>query len=141
MVSSMTSPAEIDAGTPEDAAAEVENALGRLIERGYKFVHPRDAQGEIISVVGVRVHGTVVDVVRLDAEDEVTAMRMPADEVDVLAPTTLLWRREGHIREVVDALLELPDSSASQSLSRGATGRGCWVSGPRGRAKWLRATA
>ncbi len=144
----MTSPAELDAGTPgtpevtEAAeAAEVEDTLGRLVERGYKFVHPRDAEGEIITIVGVRVHGTVVDVVRLDAEDEVTAMRMPAEESDILAPSTLLWRRDGGMREVVDALLDLPDAPEPQARPRGAAGRGCWVRGNRGQAKWLRATA
>lgn len=147
----MTSPAELDAKapgtaevpeTPEAAeAAEVEDTLGRLVERGYKFVHPRDAEGEIITIVGVRVHGTVVDVVRLDAEDEVTAMRMPSEESDILAPSTLLWRRDGGMREVVDALLDLPDDPEPQARPRGAVGRGCWVRGNRGQAKWLRATA
>ncbi|EHR63783.1 hypothetical protein [Saccharomonospora cyanea] len=150
----MTSPAELPTktpgtpGTPETVeateaaeAAEVEDTLGRLVERGYKFVHPRDAEGEIITIVGVRVHGTVVDVVRLDAEDEVTAMRMPAEESDILAPSTLLWRRDGGMREVVDALLDLPEAPEPQVRPHGAAARGCWVRGNRGQAKWLRATA
>ncbi len=127
-VSSMTSPSEVvDANASTEEAAEetekarVEDVLGRLIERGYKFVHPRDAAGEIVAVVGVRVHGNVVDVVRLDAEDEVTAIRMPEGEQDVLSPTTVLWRKDGAMCEVVDALLELPD--ASESLQTPAVGR------------------
>ncbi len=46
----MTSPSEVvDANASTEEAAEetekarVEDVLGRLIERGYKFVHPRDA--------------------------------------------------------------------------------------------------
>ncbi|EID54498.1 hypothetical protein [Saccharomonospora xinjiangensis] len=150
----MTSPSDlrfaetVSPETAEDAeaveaaeAAEVENALGRLIERGFKFVHPRNADGEIVTIVGVRVHGTVIDVVRLDAEDEVTAMRMPAEESDILAPSTLLWRRDGALREVIDALLDLPDATEPQAQRRGGLGRGCWVRGNHGRAKYLRVTA
>ncbi|ACU98733.1 hypothetical protein [Saccharomonospora viridis] len=147
----MTSPSEVvDANASTEEAAEetekarVEDVLGRLIERGYKFVHPRDAAGEIVAVVGVRVHGNVVDVVRLDAEDEVTAIRMPEGEQDVLSPTTVLWRKDGAMCEVVDALLELPDASESLQTQRSGgdvIARGCWVRDDRGQAKWLRATA
>ncbi|WP_024875640.1 hypothetical protein [Saccharomonospora piscinae] len=122
---------------PVADAAAVDEVLGRLIAGGYKFIHPRDPQGEIITIVGIRVHGTVIDVVRLDAEDEVTAMRLPEGEADVLSPGTVLWRRDGAMREVVDALLDLPDS-AHRPASR-SSGKGCWVSGNRGQARWLRA--
>ncbi|WP_197319709.1 hypothetical protein [Saccharomonospora sp. NB11] len=121
-------------------AAAVEDVLGRLIARGYTFVHPRDPQGEIVAVVGVRVHGTVVDVVRFDAEDDVTAMRMPSDESNILAPTSVQWRRDGDMYEVVDALLDLPDVPETPPTAR-ALGRGCWVGNDRGRSVYLRASA
>ncbi|EHK89093.1 hypothetical protein ACWGPQ_14525 [Saccharomonospora azurea] len=148
----MTSPSDVDTAvrsavdTTVDLAAEqaeaaaVEDLLGRLIARGFKFVHPRDAEGELIAIVGVRVHGAVVDVVRFDSEDEVSAMRMPADEADILAPRTLQWRRDGDMHEVVDALLDLPDVSETPPQRR-AGGRGCWVGGNRGQSVWLRASA
>ncbi|WP_007024336.1 hypothetical protein [Saccharomonospora iraqiensis] len=137
----MTSPSELS-GTDEAAEArQVEEILGRLIEHGYRFVHPRDDSGEIMTIVGVRAHGAVVDVVRLDAEDAVNATRMPVDEADILAPRTVLWSRDGALAEVVDALLalpEVPDGTSAPRRSGGA--RGCWVPGTRGRAKWLAAT-
>ncbi|PWV81937.1 hypothetical protein SAMN05421630_106171 [Prauserella marina] len=117
----------------------VEDVLGRLIKQGYRFVHPRNADGEIVTIVGVRAHGDVIDVVRLDAEDDVTAMRMPGDEADVLEPKRVLWRRSGAMDSVVGDLLELSDEDhATRSPARSG---GCWVSGSGGRAKWLMATA
>lgn len=117
----------------------VEDTLGRLIARGYRFVHPRDAAGEIITVVGVRAHGCVIDVVRLDAEDDVTAMRLPGDEPNILDPRTVLWSVSGGMRPVVDDLLALSDDAyAEQAPARAAR---CWVRGGPGRAKYLMATA
>lgn len=137
----MTSLSEVADVEEVDEAAAVEDALGRLIERGYQFVHPRDNDGELVTIVGVRVHGAVVDVVRLDAEDDVTALRAPADEVNILEPATVLWRRDGDMRDVVDALLELSDVFPEPDIPRHPSGRGCWVGNGRGRAKWLPATA
>ncbi|WP_433268045.1 hypothetical protein ACQPZF_03200 [Actinosynnema sp. CS-041913] len=83
--------------------------LRQLIARGFQFLHPRDARGELAAVVGVRAHDAVIDVVRLHTEDDVVAMRMPADEVNVLSPTRFSWRRRGPATSVLDELLELPD--------------------------------
>src|SRR5690349_20768151 len=62
------------AGTMDHSPCDVESGLRALIARGYQFVHPSDATGEVLAVVGVRVHGDVVDVFRLDAEDDATAI-------------------------------------------------------------------
>lgn len=121
-----------------DQVVETEKALRRLIDRGYRFVHPRDADGEVLAVVGVRAHGTVIDVVRLEAEDDVLAIRMPADESDILEPRTQLWRSTGEMRVVIDELLSLGDR---EYAPRSAEARGCWVPGEPGRAKWLVASA
>ncbi|GAA1348562.1 hypothetical protein [Saccharothrix algeriensis] len=83
--------------------------LRQLIERGFQFLHPRDARGELAAVVGVRAHDAVIDVVRLHTEDDVVAVRMPADEMNVLAPSRFSWRRHGSATSVLDELLELPD--------------------------------
>ncbi|MBK1784821.1 hypothetical protein [Prauserella cavernicola] len=117
----------------------VEDVLGKLIERGFNFVHPRDDRGEIITVVGVRAHGNVVDVVRLDGEDDVLAMRMPGEEPDILAPASVLWQRAGAMTTVVDDLLGLGDDDYAEPVR--TESRGCWVPGGFGRAKWLAATA
>lgn len=122
--------------SPERSA---ENALKRLIEHGYRFVHPRDVHGEIVAVIGIRAHNTVIDVIRLEAEDDVTATRMPGDEDDVLDPHTVLWRSSGAVCMVVDDLLSLPDDACA--VQSPAAAAGCWVSGDRGRARWLAATA
>ena len=110
--------------------------LNGLIERGYRFVHPRDPSGEVVAVVGVRAHGSVIDVVRLDAEDDVTAIRMPGGESDILAPETVLWKESGSVAKVVEKVLSLPDEHAHH----GSDSRGCWVSADTGRAKWLAAS-
>lgn len=117
----------------------VEAVLGNLMARGYRFVHPRDADGEIVTVVGIRAHGEVIDVIRLDGEDDVTAMRMPGDEDDVLRPSTILWASSGAMHSVVGELLSLGEDDYVDHRSR-RTG-GCWVQGDSGRVKWLMATA
>lgn len=128
--------------SPELAHSEVEATLGRLIARGYRFVHPRDASGELVTVVGVRMHDTVVDVVRLDGEDDVTATRMPYDEPNILEPKQVLWQRSGDMNDVVGELLELPDDEYLQPAPQTrVNARGCWVPNGSGRAKWLQATA
>lgn len=115
-------------------AVETEQALRKLIDRGYRFVHPRDACGDVLAVVGVRAHGSVVDVVRLEAEDDVIATRLPADEPDILAPRTLLWRSSGEVQTVIDDLLALGDH---EHVPHSEKPGGCWVPGAPGRAKWL----
>ncbi|CCH27952.1 hypothetical protein ABZ816_06215 [Actinosynnema sp. NPDC047251] len=95
--------------SPADAVVRTSLQLRQLIERGFQFLHPRDSRGELAAVVGVRAHDAVIDVVRLHTEDDVVAIRMPADEVNVLSPTRFSWRRRGPATSVLDELLELPD--------------------------------
>lgn len=90
--------------------------LRNLVDRGYRFLHPRDEHGAVVAVVGVRAHDAVVDVVRLDGEDDVTAVRVPADEPDVFAPAKVLWRSHGDACTVLDELLALPDTDGSRRL-------------------------
>ena len=117
--------------------ASVESRLLDLIDRGFQFVHPRDDDGSVVSVVGIRAHGTVVDVLQINAEDDVTAFRVSGDEQDIFNPRRTLWRRRGVAREVLDELLTLADDYAAT----GRQVRGCWVSGETGRAKWLAAAS
>lgn len=119
------------------SAVETEALLQGLMERGYRFVHPRDTEGEVIAVVGVRAHGTVIDVVRLESEDDAVAMRLPGSEPDILAPSEVLWSESGCVRKVVSTVLALPDDDAGAESTTG----GCWVPGAPGRAKWLPASA
>ncbi|OZM71479.1 hypothetical protein CFN78_20270 [Amycolatopsis antarctica] len=131
----MTSQAE---PTRVGAETDTEARLRGLMDRGYSFVHPRDASGEVVAVVGVRAHGSVVDVVRLEAEDDVVAMRIPGGEPDILAPETVLWKESGSMVAVVDKVLALPDDEGPAETSSGK--QGCWVPGRPGRAKWLAAS-
>lgn len=89
----------------------VEARLMDLIDRGYRFMHPRDPDGSLLAVVGVRPHGNVVDIVRLDAENDATALRVPADEADPLTPSRVLWQCQGAADRVLDQLLGLPDDA------------------------------
>lgn len=92
----------------ENPAGDLEAQLWALRGRGFRFLDPRDDQGEVVALVGVRAHHDVLDVVRLHSESDVVAARMPGDS-DVLAPARVLWERAGAAREVLDAMLALPD--------------------------------
>ncbi|MFF0146500.1 hypothetical protein ATK36_3694 [Amycolatopsis sulphurea] len=124
------------------SSADVESGLQELIARGYRFVHPTDERGEVQAVVGVRAHDNVVDVVRLRAEDDAEATRLPGGEKNIFAPATCLWRSRGPAPEVLGEVLALPDEPAlaAQSAARAAATRGCWVPGRGGRLKWLAAS-
>ncbi|GAA1984934.1 hypothetical protein [Amycolatopsis minnesotensis] len=130
------------APVPSPEIVDLETGLQHLIERGYQFVHPRDANGEVLAVVGVRVHDGVVDVVRLHAENEVLATRIPAGE-DILEPTTVLWKATGSVQAVLEQVLSLPEDhvpGVDYDADSDAPVTGCWVPGSPGRAKWLQAS-
>lgn len=116
--------------------AAVDQRLRRLMARGFQFIHPTDPAGAIQAVVGVRVHHGVVDVVQLGAEHEVTAVRIPADEVDILKPQVVLWQSSGRVVEVLDALLGLPDHDVSGDQGH-VEPAGQWVQVSPGESKWV----
>lgn len=119
------------------AELEADTALNRLIAAGYRFVHPRDDDGDIVAVVGVRAHHTVVDVVRINGADDATAIRMPGDEADVLEPGKALWQRAGTVGDVVADLLTLADEAYAAS-NEPLTG--CWIPASPGRSAFLLAS-
>jgi hypothetical protein len=90
------------------AAASVDDQLRALVARGFRFVDPRDEQGDVLAVVGVRAHDEVVDVVELLGEDDAVATRMPPDQ-DFLSPRRFYWREQGPASVVLTKLLVLPD--------------------------------
>jgi hypothetical protein len=92
-----------------DTTANATVRLNALILRGFQFLYPRDHQGELAAVVGVRAHDNVIDIVRLRDENDAVATRMPADEANILAPTRFSWQRTGPASRVIEELLELPD--------------------------------
>jgi hypothetical protein len=118
----------------------VESRLRELIARGHRFLHPRDAEGELLAVVGVRVHHNVVDVFWLRDEDDARAIRTPADEKNVLAPDTVLWSARGTAQQVLDELIALDDLVPGVTAEHG-TANGCWVTVRPGRSRWLAETA
>lgn len=120
------------------AEAGFEEQLRQLVERGFKFVHPTDADGELAEVVGVRVHDDVVDVVKLRGEHDVLAMRLPADEVDVLSPRQVLWQSTGYVARVLGEVLALPERNVDDEAE---PARGCWVPVAPGESKWITANA
>lgn len=132
----MASSAEPSGGGGDAEATE--RRLRELCALGYQFVHPTDAEGAVRAVVGVRVHDTVIDVVKLHAEDDVITTRMPAGEADILAPSKVLWQCSGQVVRVLDELLALPDEAPDHAVSPQATG--CWVPVRPGAAKWVTAT-
>jgi hypothetical protein len=92
----------------ESSRSSTEGQLIALRSRGFQFIDPRDAGGEVLAVVGVRAHDNVIDVVQLHSEDHAIASRMPCDE-DILAPSKVFWQHEGPARDVLGSLLTLPD--------------------------------
>ncbi|MGH3758069.1 hypothetical protein [Actinophytocola sp.] len=96
-------------------AASTDAQLRALVARGFRFIDPRDDNGDVLAVVGVRAHHNIVDVVRLHGEDEVVAARMPPDQ-DVLAPRQVFWREVGPASEVLAAMLALPDDHTPGAL-------------------------
>jgi hypothetical protein len=93
-----------------DGSTSTDVQLRALVARGFRFVDPRDDEGEILAVVGVRAHHDVIDVVRLNSEDDAVAARIPSDQ-DVMAPRQVFWREAGPAHAVLDAMLALPDDA------------------------------
>ena len=120
----------------------VADQLRNLVARGFRFIHPRTDQGELVAVVGVRAHHQVVDVVEVRTETDVVATRMPANEENVLAPTDVLWQTTGLASTVLAELLTLPDDHlAAERLDLSQqSANGCWVPIHPGRSRWLAAT-
>jgi hypothetical protein len=98
-------------GSSDPEVVDIETGLQELLARGYQFVHPADETGEVVAVIGVRMHDDVVDVVRLNAEDDVEATRVPGTEENIFEPERWLWRRRGDGATVLNAVLNLPDAS------------------------------
>jgi hypothetical protein len=86
---------------------DIETGLQELIARGYRFIHPRDDNGEVLEIVGIRAHDDVVDVVRLSAEDDVYAMRVPGEDENILTPERVLWQATGSVGAVLAKMLNL----------------------------------
>lgn len=99
-----------------DAPTPTDQRLAELVAKGFRFMHPRNPEGHVVAVIGVRAHHNVVDVVWLRGEDDVIATRMPGDETNFLAPTRINWRSAGPAGEVLTELLELPDDRTPGSL-------------------------
>lgn len=93
-----------------------EDQLRALVARGFRFIDPRDDEGEVLAVVGVRAHDDVIDVVRMHGEDDVTASRLPID-ANIAAPERVLWQHTGCAHEVLGRLLALPDDHIPGTVS------------------------
>lgn len=122
-----------------DPVTTVADQLRNLVARGFKFIHPRTGEGQLVAVVGVRAHHQVVDVVEVRTETDVVATRMPADEENVLAPTDVLWQTAGQASTVLAELLILPDDPHRDVPAQAVSG--CWVPIHAGRSRWLAATS
>jgi hypothetical protein len=90
------------------AALSVDGQLRALVDRGFRFIDPRDERGDVLAVVGVRAHDDVVDVIELHGEDDAVATRMPQDQ-DALDPRLIYWREQGPASVVLAKLLYLAD--------------------------------
>jgi len=98
------------------APSSTDLRLAELVSRGFRFMHPRNPDGHVVAVIGVRAHHNVIDVVWLRGEDDVVATRMPGDETNFLTPARVVWRSAGTAGEVLDELLGLPDDRTPGSV-------------------------
>jgi hypothetical protein len=117
-------------------SSDIAEKLRELMDRGYRFVHPRNTYGHVVAVTGIRAHHDVVDVFQLYGEHAANAARMPRSEKDVLSPKRVLWRSSGSAATVLDDLLKLAEPTCEPVRDGG-----CWVQTRPGRATWLPATA
>jgi hypothetical protein len=115
----------------------IDEGLKKLIARGFQFLHPRDADGAVVTIVGLRAHNDVVDLVHLYSERDAQACRVPVDEPDVFAPNSVYWRHSGTADEVIAAVLELADPLSEMEAAAAEAAKGCWVPVGPGHAKWL----
>ncbi|GAA3430992.1 hypothetical protein [Kutzneria kofuensis] len=99
-----------------EAPRSTDLGLAELVTRGFRFMHPRNPEGHVVAVIGVRAHHNVIDVVWLRGEDDVVATRMPGDETNFLNPTRIIWRAAGTAGEVLAELLGLPDDRTPGTL-------------------------
>jgi hypothetical protein len=110
-----------DIQAPDVEAVDLDGQLRALLARGYRFIHPTGRAGQLVAVVGVRAHHEVIDVVCLRGEGEAKAVRMSADEADILAPRHPLWQRTGRAAVVLAELLALADDRPEGASSILAT--------------------
>lgn len=99
-----------------EASTSTDLRLAQLVAKGFQFMHPRNPEGHVVAVIGVRAHHNVIDVVWLRGEDDVVATRMPGDETNFLTPSRITWRSAGTAGEVLTELLGLPDDRTPGSL-------------------------
>lgn len=87
----------------------ISTRIKTLYTAGFRFA-TNYSGGTIVALIGVRAHHGVIDIVQLYGEDDADAVRIPGDEPDILFPRTVLWRTTGSACQVIDKLLELPNS-------------------------------
>lgn len=119
---------------------EIADRLRQLIARGFRFAHPRDSEGALVAIVGVRVHHGVIDIVQLHSETDADGARIPGDEPDILFPRTVLWRSAGPALDILESALALPDPATEEDKVHHRSS-GCWLPTQPGRATWLAASA
>ncbi len=90
--------------------------LRRLtVEHGWRHELARDAHGQPVAVVAVRIGSTWTDAVAIAGESETLAMRHRTNDDRLILPTELpsesraVWRRHGRCEDVLAELFELPD--------------------------------
>ncbi len=81
---------------------------------GWRHDLARDAHGQPVAVVAVRIGPTWTDSVAIAGEDQTLAMRHRTNDDRLILPTELpsesraVWRRHGRCEDVLAALFELP---------------------------------
>lgn len=104
-------------------------AIARATDAGFRFLHVRDANGEVIGIHAERRRSGAVDTFDVTDVDEAHATRYRVDDFGRTGGDPI-WQTSGTVPEVINDLLALPPhgTAGAPSLARRARS-GMWLPG------------
>jgi hypothetical protein len=92
-----------------EQAVEIFQRLRHLRALAFYFARTRDDAGELVALVGIRMHHGVIDIIQIYSEYDAAAIRLPSTVLEDRRPDPPLWSASGPPEDVIDTLLGLPD--------------------------------
>lgn len=108
--------------------ASFDEGLQALIERGFRFMHLTDANGDVVTVVGSYGWAAYYDRIHIHGEDEAIAARALLDARP--GADEVVWSYQGDATSTIQELLAVPKphEPGAPRLSRRAP-VGLWLPG------------
>lgn len=100
----------------DEQTAEIEHRLRILRALAFHFARTRDDSGEVIALVGVRMHHDVIDIIQLYSECDADAIRIPSTVLNGRPLGMPQWSASGAPAEVIDMVLSLPDPESYRGI-------------------------